>query len=72
MANWKQYDGLESAGAKAGGNVADFCDRLMTISLDLEPERDMVVSAAKALTDAMRIARRAAYGVVSRERGPRS
>jgi hypothetical protein len=69
MATWRQYDGLESAGARAGGETADFLSRLVEISPDLEPHRAAVMEAAQVLTDRMRSARYAAQEIVIKERG---
>lgn len=67
MPNWREYDSLENAIARVGGDVVDVIARLVEMGVDSDP----VMRAGQILTDQMRNARQAAHDAVVQERGHR-
>lgn len=68
-ATWRAYDGLESAIGRAGGEISDVLERIVTLA----PEHhEPVMAAARALSDAMRAARNAAHDSLVAARGHRT
>lgn len=69
MGTWRQFDALETTGARAQAEASDFVERLKAIDACLAPEAGAVMDALMVLVDAMRQARRAAEAAVVAERG---